>query len=176
MHRWIVDAQRPSATTLKELLAELKAGFHLHAPVLIRVEDAPGDGHEGTVERTMTSQHPLDWAHHYTREYGNEPFVVLMPTAGAPNGPVTIGRSRTCDVKIDSESVSKLHARLVPDAASGGYFIVDESSRNGTCINGQPLVAGVRMAVWPGAYVSFGDTVYVFIDPPTLQKLSRLTR
>ena len=168
-----MDAKRPSATTLKELLAELKAGFVLSAPVLIRVQDAPGDGHEGTVERTMTSQHPLDWAHHYTREYGNEPFVVLMPNAGGI-GPVKIGCSRTCDVKIESESVSKLHARVEPDAGNT-YYIVDESSRNGTCINGQPLVAGVRMAVWPGAYVSFGDTVYVFIDPPTLQKLSRLT-
>jgi hypothetical protein len=168
-----VDAHRPSATTLKELLAELKSGFPLHAPVLIRVQDAPGDGHEGTVERTMTSQHPLDWAHHYTREYGNEPFLVLMPGTGGA-GPVTIGRSRTCDVKIESESVSKLHARLEPDAGNT-YYIVDESSRNGTCINGQPLVAGVRMAVWPGAYVAFGDTVYVFIDPPNLDKLSRLT-
>lgn len=168
-----MDAQRPRAETLRELLAEIKAGFTLRAPVLIRVEDAPGEGHEGTVERTMTSQHPLDWAQHYTREYGNEPFLILMPGGGGV-GPVTIGRSRTCDVKIDSESVSKLHARLEPDAG-GTYYIVDESSRNGTCINGQPLVAGVRMAVWPGAYVSFGDTVYVFIDPPTLHKLSRLT-
>ena len=63
-------------------------------------------------------------------------------------------------------------AETLDDLAS--YYIIDESSRNGTCINGQPLVAGVRMSVWSGAYVSFGDAVFVFIDPPTLRKLSRL--
>jgi hypothetical protein len=169
-----VPSDRPHASTLRELLAELKAGFALRAPVLIRVRDPGGEGREGTMERTMTSPVPLDWAHQYTREYGNEPFLVLGPSPGGPLAPVTIGRSRTCDVKIDHESVSKLHARLVADAGSGGYFVIDESSRNGTCINGQPLVAGVRMEVWPGAYVSFGDTVFVFIDPPTLHKLARL--
>ena len=47
-----MDAQRPRAETLKELLAEIKNGYTLRAPVLIRVQDAPGEGHEGTVERT----------------------------------------------------------------------------------------------------------------------------
>src|SRR5688572_7762185 len=90
------------------------------------------------------------------------------------SGSITIGRSRSSDVQIENESVSKLHARIVGDSSTGAYFIIDESSRNGTCINGQPLVAGVRMSVWSGAYVSFGDAVFVFIDPPTLRKLSRL--
>ena len=164
----------PQSATLRELLVELRDGFVLHAPVLIRVQDSSEDGREATMERTMTVQTPLDWADQYTREYGNEPFLVLGPNALTSPGPITIGRSRQCDVKIDNESVSKLHARLVSDPATGGYFIIDESSRNGTCINGQPLVAGARMSIWSGAYVSFGDAVFVFIDPPTLHKLSRL--
>lgn len=169
-----METDTPKSATLRELLAELKDGLTLHAPVLIQVED-PGDSEprEGTMERTMTLREPVDWADHYTREYGNEPYVVLGPNV-LQVLPITIGRSRACDVKIDNESVSKLHARLVFDQNTGGYYIIDESSRNGTCINGQPLVAGVRMAVWSGAYVSFGDAVFVFIDPPTLRKLARL--
>lgn len=169
-----MHSEGPSSATLRELLTELKAGLDLHAPILIRVQDAPGEPRDATVDRTMTQQVPLDWADHYAREYGNEPFLVLGPNTVGGADQVTIGRSRSCDVKIDNESVSKLHARLEFHANTGGYFIIDETSRNGTCINGQPLVAGVRMEVWAGAYVSFGDAVFVFLDPPTLRKLSRL--
>jgi hypothetical protein len=168
------SATLPKSVTLRELLAELKAGFILHAPVLIRVQDTTGEQREVTIDRTMTAHQPLDWADHYTREYGNEPYIVAGPNTAASAPSITIGRSRTCDVKIDNESVSKVHARLTSDSNTGTFFIVDESSRNGTCINGQPLVAGVRMSIWSGAYVSFGDAVFVFIDPPTLRKLSRL--
>jgi hypothetical protein len=28
--------------------------------------------------------------------------------------------------------------------------------------------------IWSGAYVSFGDALFVFIDPPTIRKLSAL--
>jgi pSer/pThr/pTyr-binding forkhead associated (FHA) protein len=139
------------------------------------VESGTGEVREGTIERTMTLQAPLDWANQYAREYGNEPFLLLGPNAAPSAIAITIGRSRRCDVRLENESVSKLHASLVHDPSSGAYLITDESSRNGTCINGQPLVAGVRMTIWSGAYVSFGDAVFVFIDPPTLRKLSRLT-
>ncbi len=172
-----MQTDRPHSATLRELLSELKTGFALHAPVLIRVQDGAGDARDNTIDRTMTLREPLDWADHYTREYGNEPYIILGPNTlvTGTGAAVTIGRSRQCDVKIDNESVSKLHAKLVCDPNTGGYYVIDESSRNGTCINGEPLVAGVRMAVWSGAYVSFGDAVFVFIDPPTLRKLSRLT-
>lgn len=171
-----VQTDRPNSATLRELLAELKGGFALHAPVLIRVQDGAAENRDSTLDRTMTLREPLDWADHYTREYGNEPYIVLGPNTlmTGTGAAVTIGRSRQCDVKIDNESVSKLHAKLVCDPNTGGYYIIDETSRNGTCINGEPLVAGVRMAIWSGAYVSFGDAVFVFIDPPTLRKLSRL--
>lgn len=171
-----MQTDSPHSATLRELLAELKAGFALHVPVLIRVQTGPGEPHDiVTMDRTMTMSEPLDWADQYTREYGNEPYIVVGPNTLPGGGQaVTIGRSRQCEIKIENESVSKLHAKLICDPNSGGYYITDESSRNGTCINGEPLVAGVRMAVWSGAYVSFGDAVFVFIDPSTLRKLSRL--
>ena len=39
-----------------------------------------------------------------------------------------------------------------------------------------PLEPALRTPIWSGAYVSFGDALYVFIDPPTLRKLSSLAR
>lgn len=169
-----MNAELPKASTFSELLVELRRGFTLYAPILVRVS-ADGEGFEGTLERTtaLTSR-SLDWGEHYAREYGDEPYVLLGPNTLASTEPIKIGRSRTCDVRIDSESVSKVHATMMCDRATGEYFVVDESSRNGTSINGEALIPGIRMAIWAGAYVSFGDAVYVFIDPPTLRKLSRL--
>ena len=69
------------------------------------------------------------------------------------------------------------HHRIDPfvfDRASGDYYIVDENSRNGTYINGEALTPSIPAAVWSGAYVGFGDAVFVFIDPATLRKLSKL--
>ena len=126
--------------------------------------------------RRLTLSAPLDWAEQYTREYANQAFTIVGPNSlrQGLDTPVTIGRSRKCDVRIENESVSKTHASIVFDRGSGGYFLCDENSRNGTCINSEALTPGMKTALWSGAYVSFGDAVFVFIDPPTLRKLSRL--
>jgi hypothetical protein len=168
-----VSAELPIATTLGELLRELRDGFTLYAPILVRV-GTDGDAPDYTQDRTTSRSQPLDWGDQYTREYGHEPYLLVGPNTLAGTASITVGRSRTCQVKLDNESVSKFHAALICDRATGEYFVVDEGSRNGTSINGEPLAAGVRMPIWPGAYVSFGDAVFVFIDPPTLRKLSRM--
>ncbi len=168
-------SDRPAASTLRELLLEMREGFTLYAPVLIKVR-SDGAMADSTIDRTMTMSKPLDWAEQYTREYANESFIILGPNTlkAGLDAPVTIGRSRRCDVRIDNDSVSKVHASIVFDRGSGEYFVVDENSRNGTCINGEPIASGSKTSIWPGAYVSFGDAVFVFIDPPTLRKLSKL--
>ncbi len=171
-----VDTDHPKATTLRELLLELRQGYTLHKPILIEVEPGANVAPEATIDRTMTLRKPLDWAEQYGREYAGHSFLVLGPNtlSAGLESPVTIGRSRRCDVRIENDSVSKVHGSVVFDRTSGEYYIVDESSRNGTCINGEPLAAGVPQAIWSGAYVSFGDAVFVFIDPPTLRKLSKI--
>jgi pSer/pThr/pTyr-binding forkhead associated (FHA) protein len=163
------------SATLRELLEEMREGFTLYAPILIKVQEG-STALESTVDRTMTMNKPLDWAEQYTREYANETYVILGPNSlqSGIDQPVTVGRSRRCDVRIENDSVSKVHASIVFDRSSGDYYVVDENSRNGTCINGEPLPGGSRAPIWPGAYVSFGDAVFVFIDPPTLRKLSKL--
>lgn len=171
-----MTTDHPSAATLRELLLEMKAGFTLYAPILIQVQSGSYEDADSTIDRTMTMSKPLDWAEQYTREYANESYLVLGPNSlkAGLDSPVTVGRSRRCDVKLDNDSVSKVHASIVFDRGSGEYYVVDENSRNGTCINGEPIKSGSKTSIWPGAYVSFGDAVFVFIDPPTLRKLSKL--
>ncbi|MCG8423283.1 MAG: FHA domain-containing protein [Proteobacteria bacterium] len=168
--------ERTKAKTLRELLVELRRGWTLHKPILIEVEPGSRVTPDATIDRTMTLRKPLDWAEQYGREYAQHSFLILGPNtlAAGMEQPVTIGRSRRCDVRVENDSVSKVHGSVMFDRAAAEYYIVDENSRNGTCINGEALTPGVPAAVWSGAYVSFGDAVFVFIDPPTLRKLSKL--
>lgn len=172
----IPEEDRPKATTLRELLQEMRQGYTLYKPILIQVEEGTRLGPEATLDRTMTLRKPLDWAEQYGREYAGHRFLVLGPNtlSAGMETPVTIGRSRRCDVRIENDSVSKVHGSVLFDRGSGEYYIVDENSRNGTCITGDSLTPGVPTAVWSGAYVSFGDAVFVFIDPPTLRKLAKI--
>ena len=170
-----VDDDSPKSATLQELLAELRRGFTLHKPILIVVEPGSRTLQTGTMEHTMTMPKGVDWHEQYRREYGEHNYVLLgRNTLATSHNPITIGRSRSCDVRIDNDSVSKVHASIVLDRATGGYCVVDEKSRNGTYINGESLNAGALTPIWAGAYVAFGDSVFVFIDPSTLRKLSKL--
>lgn len=51
--------------------------------------------------------------------------------------PAIIGRAESCDLKLHGPSVSRRHARLTKE--SGGYFIQDLGSKNGTFVNGRPI-------------------------------------
>ena len=167
---------RPKAKTLHELLLELKAGYHLHKPILIEIEPGTRNSPEVTIDRTMTLKQPLDWVEEYGKELASNTFILLGPNTlqAGLDAPVTIGRSRRCDVRVENDSVSKVHGSVVFDTSAGEYFLIDENSRNGTRINGEPVTPGVPTAVWSGAHVSFGDAVFVFLDPPTLRKLAKL--
>ncbi len=155
---------------------ELRKGYSLYEPILIEIEAGSNAMPDVTVDRTVTSGKPFDWAQHYTKEYAGHRYLVVAPQnqSSGSEVQVSIGRSRSCDVRIDNDSVSKVHSKMIFDRHSGDYFLVDEGSRNGSCINGEPLEPGLRTPIWSGAYISFGDALYVFIDPPTLRKLSSL--
>ena len=130
---------------------------------------------ESTTERTMTSNIQVDWAEEYTREYAHEEYIIVGSNSlqEGLDKPVSIGRSRQCDVRVESDSVSKLHATIVLDRGSGGYFVTDKGSRNGTYLNGEKIYANSRESLWSGVFLSFGDAVFVFMDPPTVRKLAR---
>lgn len=59
-------------------------------------------------------------------------------TVGAE--PLLIGRAGHCDVPVADESVSRLHARVVP--GPDGYYAADLESTNGTWINNVPVTRG----------------------------------
>jgi len=55
-------------------------------------------------------------------------------------GSHVIGRDRDCDLTIRSDQVSRRHAELVWHV-TGGFIVKDRDSKNGTRVNGVPLLA-----------------------------------
>jgi len=168
--------ERPRASTLHELLLELRHGYVLHRAILVDVTPASAEGADTTIDRTLTLSLPTRGDLGMTNELAACAFMLVGPNTlhGMAEAPMTIGRSRKCDVRVDNESVSKVHGSIGFDPDRGDYVVVDENSRNGTRVNGNSLEPGVPAAVYAGAQLSFGDAVFVFIDPPTLRKLARL--
>ncbi len=171
--------ERPSARTLRELLLELRSGYVLHRPILVDITPGSREGADSTLERTLTIQLPAtDGPDDLSNELAACSFMVMGPNtlSAGIESPVTIGRSRRCDVRIDNDSVSKVHVSVVFDQERSAHILVDENSRNGTRLNGTQLLPGVSTPVYSGAQIAFGDAVYVFIDPPTLRKLARIAK
>lgn len=167
--------ERPHAKTLRDLLLEVRGGYVLHRPILVDITPGADGDPDTTIERTLTMQVPVTGEPQLAAELAGCAFMLVGPNTlhGVADGPVTIGRSRRCDVRIDNESVSKVHGSIGFDEARG-YLVVDENSRNGTRVNGQSLTPGAAAPIYAGAQVAFGDATFVFIDPPTLRKLARL--
>jgi pSer/pThr/pTyr-binding forkhead associated (FHA) protein len=55
----------------------------------------------------------------------------------------TIGRDPECEVHLPDASVSRRHAQIVRQAT--GYYLSDLASRNGTLLNGQPVIEPTRL-------------------------------
>jgi transcriptional regulator of acetoin/glycerol metabolism len=75
-----------------------------------------------------------------------------------PSGELSIGRSSSCDVKIDHPSVSRKHAILHLGPV---YKVEDAGSANGTRVGGRPLSAGIPVQVAPGEVIEVGSVVVV---------------
>ncbi|MBS0626187.1 MAG: type III secretion system inner membrane ring subunit SctD [Verrucomicrobia bacterium] len=93
--------------------------------------------------------------------------VISGPNAGAEIG-IEKGRTyilgkdpNSCDIVFQDLSVSRNHARLhvSPD---GILQIEDLGSKNGTVVNGQPILE--RSTVTPQDMISLGTTVFLIID------------
>jgi pSer/pThr/pTyr-binding forkhead associated (FHA) protein len=74
--------------------------------------------------------------------------------------PMLIGRGEECDIAINHESVSRLHAEIVP-IGDGRYEIADKNSANGVRVNGVELP---RSFVDSRDVIELGDTVLKFIS------------
>ena len=68
---------------------------------------------------------------------------------------VTVGRHAENTIKIDSDGVSRLHARF--EKRAEGWWVVDNSSTNGTFVNDAQVPAALLRC---GDRVSLGNTIF----------------
>lgn len=73
-------------------------------------------------------------------------------------GSLTIGRSTSCDIRIDHASVSRKHAVLHLGAVPR---IEDAGSQNGTRVAGRLAVSGAPITIAPGEVIEIGQVVLV---------------
>ncbi len=93
--------------------------------------------------------------------------VISGPNAGAEIGIETdrtyvLGKDpNTCDIVFQDLSVSRNHARLHVDP-DGIVDIEDLGSKNGTLINGHPILE--KTVITPQDIIALGTTLFLFID------------
>ncbi len=98
------------------------------------------------------------------KERENEPRLSAFWEGGSltrplpASGTLTIGRSSSCDVRIDHASVSRKHAILhlgpVPR-------VEDAGSQNGTRVAGRAAISGAPITIAPGEVIEVGQVVLV---------------
>jgi small-conductance mechanosensitive channel len=71
--------------------------------------------------------------------------------------PITVGRSRTCDLVLTEPNASKEHLRIAWEA--GSWVATDLGSSFGTKVNGRP---STRAELAPFDRIAIGDTVIIF--------------
>jgi hypothetical protein len=119
----------------------------------------------------------------YARLHGNEPglaerlmkarhFGVLLAkrNKSAPfQERVSIGRTRSADILLRHESVSKLQAWFERNA-EGALFITDAGSTNGTRVQARPLTPREPVQVNPGSVIHFGSVMSTLCTADMLWK------
>jgi hypothetical protein len=75
-----------------------------------------------------------------------------------PRGGLTIGRSETCDLRLDHPSVSRHHLRL---DVGPPVTVQDLDSRNGTCVRGIPVRPNRAVTVQPGDVLECGAVMLI---------------
>ncbi len=82
-------------------------------------------------------------------------------------GQVLIGRAETCQVTVESDMISREHARveLTPD---GRFRAVDLGSRNKTFVNGEQITETILTA---GDILRVGDRIFEFVDETNVSEV-----
>ena len=75
--------------------------------------------------------------------------------------PLVIGKKEDeCDLVLEDDSVSRLHARIVPEG--GGYMLEDLNSTNGTFKNGIRLKPYERRKLVSGDEIRAGSVIIIY--------------
>jgi diguanylate cyclase (GGDEF)-like protein len=72
---------------------------------------------------------------------------------------LTVGRDPDNGIMLDSDSVSRRHARI--ERSADARFIVDLNSTNGTYVNDVPVTP--RAPLESGCFVKIGDTIFKYL-------------
>ncbi len=78
-------------------------------------------------------------------------FCVVCGKPVAPSAQIRIGRDDDCDIVVNHERISRLHAVMTREGAQ--YRITDQNSMNGIMVNGQKVNTAL---VQPGDGISLG--------------------
>jgi diguanylate cyclase (GGDEF)-like protein len=73
----------------------------------------------------------------------------------------SIGRDRENDIVLDSDSVSRRHARI--ELRDGAFFVVDLDSTNGTFVNDEPEPVTASQ-LRQGDQLKIGDTIFKYLS------------
>ncbi|NLW18172.1 MAG: FHA domain-containing protein [Candidatus Cloacimonetes bacterium] len=84
----------------------------------------------------------------------NANFCIVCGQTAPTLQKIRIGRNADCDVIINHEKISRLHAIIVPEGTQ--YRITDQGSTNGVFVNGQRISTAL---IKPGDHVSLGKAV-----------------
>ena len=109
---------------------------------------------------------------HITAGAGQDCLVVIYAPSSKQlgkrfslvDGEVRIGRGIENSVILNSDSISRRHARI--EIRSGGYYLVDMHSTNGTYVNDE-LVQDCQLR--RGDQIKIGDTILKFLSGSDLE-------
>lgn len=104
-------------------------------------------------------------------------LVVQLPGGQCHDFPLrqqvtTIGRAPTCDLVLEYDYMSRLHARL--ELTASGYTVVDADSTNGTNVNGRRI--SKMQLLSSGDEISMGELSFVFFDSASQEGIPTVFR
>lgn len=96
----------------------------------------------------------------YARLVRQSPIDEVPREIALTRDEVLIGRGEECDTIIPHDSISRTHARV--KKLKPGYVLFDLKSRNGTYVNGRPIVENLLK---DGMAVKIGEVEFIFHGP-----------
>ena len=91
--------------------------------------------------------------------------LTLRPRDGLSCDRITLGRDPEADIVLLDSSISKIHAELSWDDASGRCMLTDLGSRNGTFVSDDRLGNRANAELRAGSHVRFGTLLARFYPP-----------
>ena len=148
-------------------LVPLLAGVGLLALARVRLSTLPAEvmarlAGTGVVPQPASTSSPsalpvTEKSVPYARLMRQSPLDEVPREIAFTRDEILIGRGEECDVIIPHSSISREHVRI--KKLKPGYVIFDLKSRNGTTVNGRPIVENLLK---DGMTVKIGDVEFVF--------------